>query len=86
MLKRGGSIDQASVEKDPARGGVSGGTVGERYLYGTPEKSDRIRPGQRSAAALQFFVNDPPTWFIDRGKTASSKLYQQRRFAAAGTT
>jgi len=29
MLKRGDSIDQASVEKDPARGRVSVGPVGE---------------------------------------------------------
>jgi hypothetical protein len=29
MLKRGSSIDQASVEKDPARGRVSGGPVGK---------------------------------------------------------
>jgi hypothetical protein len=85
-LKRGSSIDQAAVEKDPVRGGVNSGPVGEGYLNETPEKSDRILPGQRIAAALQFFSNDPPTWFFDGGKTASSKLYQQRRFAAAGTT
>jgi hypothetical protein len=51
----------------------------------TPGKSDLIHPWQCSAAALHFLGNDPPTWFIDRGKTASSKLCQQRRFTAAGT-
>jgi hypothetical protein len=85
-LKRGRSIDQASVEKDPVRGGISSGPVGEGYLYDTPEKTDRILPGQRVAAALQFFGIDPPTWFFDGGKTASSKLCQQGRFATAGTT
>jgi hypothetical protein len=35
---------------------------------------------QRCAAALQFFGNDPPTWFVDRGKTASSTTSICRRW------
>src|SRR5215469_12000675 len=74
MLKRDGSINEASIEKDPARGGVSDSPVSERHLYRAPGKSDRIRPWQRSAAAFHFLGNDPPTWFIDGDKSALSKL------------
>jgi len=76
MLKSGGSIDQASVEKDPTRGGLSEGAVGERHLYRTPRKGDPIHPGQRPATALQFLGDDPPAWFVNGRKTASSKLCQ----------
>jgi len=46
-------------------------------MIATRCKKDRIHPGQLPAAALQFFGNDPPTWFVDRRKTALSKLCQQ---------
>jgi len=82
MLQRGSGINQTSVEKDPARGGLSGRPVRERHLDGTPDKCDRIHPGQRSAAVLEFLGNNPPSWFLDRGKTALSELCQQRRFTA----
>jgi len=85
MFKCGGSIDQASVEKDPTRGGLSDGPVGEGHLHRTPGKGDAIHPGQRPATALQFLGNNSSTWLADRGKTSSSKLCHQRRFTAAGT-
>src|SRR5262249_9787411 len=85
MLKRRGSINQASVEKDPARGGVNDRQVCERHLYRTPGKSGRIHPRQSSAAVLQFLSNDPPPRFVDRGKAALPKLCQPRRLPPAGT-
>jgi hypothetical protein len=74
MLKRGGSLNEASIEKDPGRGGVGDSPVVDRHLYRTPGKSDSIHPGQRCAAAPQFLVNDSPTWFLDRDKAALPKL------------
>jgi len=85
MLQRGSSVDQTSVEKDPGRGRLSGCPVRERNLDGAPDKCDRIHPGQRSAAVLELLGNNPPSWFLDRGKTALSELCQQRRFTATGT-
>jgi hypothetical protein len=54
-------------------------------LYRTPGKSDWIYPGQCSAIALDFFGDNPPTWFLDRGKAALLKLCQHGRLTAAGT-
>jgi hypothetical protein len=85
MLQRRSSIDQTSIEEDPARACISGFPVRERNLNRTPGKCDGIHPRQRSAVSNQFLGNDPSPWFVDGGKTASPKLAQQRRFTATGT-
>src|SRR5262245_31421843 len=84
MLKRGGSIDQASVKKNPSLASLGDDPICERDLYRASGEGGCIRPGQGIAPAFQFLGHDPPAWFVDGGKSASSKLCQEGRFTSTG--
>jgi hypothetical protein len=88
VLERSASIDQTSIEEDPASidfsPRCSRRAIGERYLDRTPGKSNRIDPRQRSPTAIEFLGYDTPPGLVDRNETSQSKFCQQSRLAAAG--
>jgi len=74
VLKRGGGINQPSVEEHPAGQRARRRSVSKGDRYGATRKSDPVNPRKSKPAARQLFFDDPPPRLIDDCVPAFTKL------------